>query len=116
MKTRNRIMLAGLAGFLAACGTLVATPETARADPAPKFPTCYGAHVEPSGQLRVWINPGSLYSPKTLKVGSVELDRRRDGIFTGVVVAPPASANNWLLVKMDRTEKAFWVKCKKVKP
>lgn len=115
MKTRNRIILAGIAGLLAGIGTTLSSAQDAAAEPAPKFPTCTGAKTN-GGQLRVWINPGTLYSPKSLAVGGVKLDRRRDGIFTGIVAEPEESANNWILAKMDGTHKGFWVKCKKVTP
>lgn len=116
MKTRTRILLAGLAGVLAACGTLVGPTELVHAKPASEFPTCFGAKVSHS-QMRVWINPGDLYDPNTLKVGTVHLDRRRDGIWTGIVVSnTDGTMQRWILAEIDGGENGFWVKCKKVKP
>lgn len=117
MKTRNRILLAGLAGILAACGTLVGPTELAHADPAPKWPTCYGAKTSHS-QMRIWLNLGTLYDrPKALKVGTVNLSRRRDGIWTGIVVSnPDGTMQRDLYVQINDGTNGFWVKCKKVTP
>lgn len=118
MKTRNRILLAALGGFLASCGALVGTGgELAHASPIPQFPTCSRAPVDGNyDQMRVWLNPGSLYDPNTVSVKGEQLYGRRDGIFTGVVERPEQLIENYVLFDFDGSENGVWVKCKRVKP
>lgn len=117
MKTPNRIILAALAGLLASCGVLVGPQDLAHAKPAPEFPTCNRANIDGNyDQLRVWLNPGTLYDPRKVAVGDAKLDRRRDGIFTGVVTRPEAPLENYVLFTFNHRENGVWVKCKKVTP
>lgn len=114
MKIRTRILLAGLAGFLGALATLAGPSEAAHSAP-PKFPTCYRAPVD-HDSIRVWLNPGTLYSPNAVSVDGTPLGRRRDGIFTGVIDKPKRDVDNYILFTFDNVKNGIWVKCRLVTP